>query len=85
MLNAKKSLSTHQLARDLGLNQKTAWRIEICIRAEMARKGGALLQGIIEADELERRIKRKIESLQSVDVARIKPQPSEQLHAVDKL
>ncbi len=51
MLNAKKSLSTHQLARDLKLNQKTAWRMETCIRAEMARKGGALLQGIVEADE----------------------------------
>ena len=51
MLNAKKSLSSHQLARDLKLNQKTAWRPETCIRAEMAKKGGALLQGIIEADE----------------------------------
>ncbi|MDE0010690.1 MAG: IS1595 family transposase [Candidatus Poribacteria bacterium] len=49
--NAKKSLSSHQLARDLDLNQKTAWRIIMCIRAEMAKKGGTLLQGIIEADE----------------------------------
>ena len=46
--NAKKSLSSHQLARDLDLNQKTAWYM---IRAEMAKKGGALLEGIIEADE----------------------------------
>ena len=51
ILNAKKSLSSCQLARDLKLNQKTAWRIEMCIRSEMAKKGGALLQGIIEADE----------------------------------
>ena len=51
ILNAKKSLSSYQLARDLKLNQKTAWRIETCVRAEMAKKGGALLQGIIEADE----------------------------------
>ncbi len=51
IMNAKKSLSSHQLARDLGLNQKTAWRMETCIRAEMAKKGGALLKGIIEADE----------------------------------
>lgn len=51
ILNAKKSLSSHQLARDLDLNQKTAWYIMTRIRAEMAKKGGALLKGIIEADE----------------------------------
>ena len=49
--NAKKSLSSHQLARDLSLNQKTAWYMMTRIRAEMAKKGGALLEGIIEADE----------------------------------
>lgn len=49
--NAKKSLSSCQLARDLSLNQKTAWYIMTRIRAEMAKKGGALLEGIIEADE----------------------------------
>ena len=43
--------SIHQLARDLDLNQKTAWYLMTRIRAEMAKKGGALLQGIIEADE----------------------------------
>ena len=52
VLNAKKSLSSYQLSRDLDLNQKTAWRIVTCIRAEMAKKTSALLlQGIIEADE----------------------------------
>lgn len=51
VLNAKKSLSSYQLARDLDLNQKTAWRMETCIRAEMTKKGGVLLKGIIEADE----------------------------------
>ena len=50
ILNAKKSISSCQLARDLDLNQKTAWRIEMCIRSEMAKKE-VLLQGIIEADE----------------------------------
>ena len=45
------TLSSHQLARDLKLNQKTAWYIMTRIRAEMAKKGGSLLQGIIEADE----------------------------------
>lgn len=50
IVNAKKSLSSHQLGRDLDLNQKTAWRMETCIRAEMA-KDSVVLQGIIEADE----------------------------------
>lgn len=49
--NAKKSLSSHQLARDLELNQKTAWYLMTRVRSEMAKKGGALLHGIIEADE----------------------------------
>ena len=50
MANAKKSLSSHQLARDLGLQRKAAWRIMTKIRAEMSNKS-AMLQGIIEADE----------------------------------
>ena len=52
ILNAKKGLSSHQLARDLQLNQKTAWYMMTRIRAEMADKvNSILLQGIIEADE----------------------------------
>ena len=51
MANAKKSLSSHQLARDLELNQKAAWFMQQRIRAAMASDEGALLQGIIEADE----------------------------------
>ena len=51
ILNAKKGLSSYQLQRDLELNQKTAWYILTRIRAEMSKKGRALLQGIIEADE----------------------------------
>ena len=51
ILNAKKGLSSHQLQRDLALNQKTAWFMLVRIRAEMAKKGGVLLQGIVEADE----------------------------------
>ena len=50
MTNAKKSLSSCQLARDLGLNQKTCWRMMMSIRAEMG-KDNVLLQGIVEADE----------------------------------
>jgi len=52
MVNAKKSLSSCQLARDLNINQKTAWYMMQRIRAEMANKGGMkLLQGIVGADE----------------------------------
>ena len=52
MVNAKKSLSSHQLARDLDLTQPTAWYMQARIRSEMATKqGGILLQGIVEADE----------------------------------
>ena len=51
MVNAKKSLSSCQLARDLELNQKSAWFMQQRIRAAMASDEGALLQGIIEADE----------------------------------
>ena len=51
IMNAKKSLSSYQLARDLDLKQKAAWYLMTRIRAEMAKKGGVLLQGIIEADE----------------------------------
>ena len=43
ILNAKKGLSSHQLQRDLALNQKAAWFMMVRIRAEMAKKGGALL------------------------------------------
>ena len=48
--NAKKSLSSCQLARDLGLKQKACWRLMMVIRAEMG-KDNVLLQGIVEADE----------------------------------
>lgn len=52
MTNAKKSLSSYQLSRDLDLNQKTALFIQERLRAEMLKKTNAiLLQGIIEADE----------------------------------
>ena len=50
MANAKKSLSSCQLARDLGLKQKAAWRMMHRIRAEMG-KDSVLLQGLVEADE----------------------------------
>ena len=52
MVNAKKSISSCQLARDLDINQKSAWYIQQRIRAEMASKQQEIvLQGVIEADE----------------------------------
>ena len=49
-MNAKKSLSSHQIARDLDLNQKTAWYMAMRIRRAMVDEG-TLLSGIVEADE----------------------------------
>ena len=51
MLNAKKSLSSHQLARDLGLNQKTACYMQTRIRAEMDTQNKHILRGIVVIDE----------------------------------
>ena len=51
VINAKKSLSSYQLARDLDLNQKTAWFMQQRIRAAMAADQAPMLQGIVEADE----------------------------------
>lgn len=50
MMNAKKSLSSYQLARDCELNPPTAWYMQQRIRAAMTDPD-ALLRGIIEADE----------------------------------
>ena len=50
LLNAKKSIPSHQLARDLGLNKATAWYLAHRIRMAM-QEGDVLLEGIIEADE----------------------------------
>ena len=51
IVKAKKSLSSHQLARDLELNQKSAWFMQRRIRAQMAGEQGSLLQSILEVDE----------------------------------
>ena len=50
LLNAKKSVSSCQLARDLNMNQKSAWYMAMRIRVAMVDKN-AFLFGIIEADE----------------------------------
>ena len=50
MINAKKGISSCQMARDLDLNQSTCWYMQQRIRAAMA-VDKKLLQGIVEADE----------------------------------
>jgi len=51
VLNAKKSLSSYQLGRDLDLPQKTAYNMLMKIRSAMTDES-ELLSGIIEADEV---------------------------------
>ncbi len=51
VLNAKKSLSSYQLGRDIDVNQPSAWYMQQRIRAAMTQGDAELLQGIVEADE----------------------------------
>lgn len=51
MVNAKKSLSSWQLGRDLELTHQTALYMQHRIRSQMAGEQGDLLQGIVEMDE----------------------------------
>jgi len=51
LVNAKKSVSSCQLARDLDMNQKSAWYMQQRIRAAMLTEEGDLLRGIVEVDE----------------------------------
>ena len=53
VLSSSKGISSVVLARNLGVTQKTAWKIGHAIRELMAGEGsrGALLSGIVEVDE----------------------------------
>ncbi len=51
MVNAKKSLSSCQLARDLRVSQPAAWYMQQRIRVAMVASERELLQGIVEMDE----------------------------------
>ncbi len=51
ILNAKKGISSCQLARDLHIHQETAWSMGHRIRKAMKQKDGELLKGIVEMDE----------------------------------
>ena len=46
-----KSVSSPQLARDLGLNVKTAWYMQQRIRAAIASDQAPMFEGVVEADE----------------------------------
>lgn len=47
----KKGISSHQLARDLGVTQKTAWFILHRIREMLTEKAPVMLRGEVEIDE----------------------------------
>lgn len=53
MLNAKKSASSYQIARDVGVRRPTVWSMMQRIRTAMAAdpEQAKLLHGIVEADE----------------------------------
>jgi transposase-like protein len=51
ILNAKKGISSCQLARDIQVHQETAWSMGHRIRKAMQQKDGELLKGIVEMDE----------------------------------
>ncbi len=47
----KKGISSHQLGRDLGISQRTAWFVLQRVRAMLKNNNPALLAGTVEADE----------------------------------
>jgi hypothetical protein len=52
MTSSKKGISSHQLARELGITQKSAWFLAHRVREAMKREPMAgLLQGVVEVDE----------------------------------
>ena len=50
ILNAKKGISSRQLARDIEVTKDTAWSMQMRIREAMVEQG-ELLSGIVEMDE----------------------------------
>jgi hypothetical protein len=47
----KKGISSHQLARDLNITQRTAWFVLHRIREMLKEKNPAALKGVVEVDE----------------------------------
>lgn len=52
ILSHKKGISSCQLAKDLGVSQKTAWFMLHRIRESLKDKNSPMLKNIVEADEL---------------------------------
>ena len=52
IVSHKKGISSCQLARDLGVTQKTAWFMLHRIRESLKEKGSSLLGNIVEIDEV---------------------------------
>lgn len=50
ILNAKKGISSRQLARDINVNKDTAWYLQMRVRNAMS-EGDVLLTGLVEIDE----------------------------------
>ena len=51
MINAKKGISSHQVARELEMRQATVWSVMHRVRKALATEQGELLRGIFEMDE----------------------------------
>lgn len=51
MINAKKGISSHQVARELEMRQATVWSVMHRIRKALKTEQGELLRGIFEMDE----------------------------------
>jgi hypothetical protein len=51
MINAKKGISSHQVARELEMRQATVWSVMHRVRKAMKTEQGELLRGIFEMDE----------------------------------
>src|SRR5579863_6647452 len=52
MTSSKKGVSSHQIARELDITQKSAWFLNMRIREAMRQDGpAAMFAGIVEADE----------------------------------
>jgi transposase-like protein len=52
MTSSKKGVSSHQIARELGITQKSVWFLNMRIREAMRQDGpAAMMAGIVEADE----------------------------------
>ena len=62
MVNAKNKVSSHQLARDLDLNQKSAWFMQRRIQAAMIEDQSPMLRGIVETNETDTTAKHRKEN-----------------------